>query len=76
MAPAAYVAEDGLIGINGRRVPWSWEGSMPQCKEMPGQGVRSGLVGQWWSTLIEAGGREWDRGFVEGKSGKGITFET
>jgi hypothetical protein len=27
------------------------------------------------STLIEAGVREWDRGFAEGKSGKRITFE-
>jgi len=26
MAPATYVAEDGLVGINGRRGPWSSEG--------------------------------------------------
>jgi hypothetical protein len=55
MAPAAYVAEDGLSGISGRRGPWSCEGSMPQCRGMPGQGVGSGCVGLG-STLIEAGG--------------------
>jgi hypothetical protein len=32
-------------------------------------------VGGWVGTLIEAGGRMLDRGFVEGKLGKGITFE-
>jgi hypothetical protein len=32
-------------------------------------------VGRWVSTLIEAGGGGWDRGFSEGKLGKGITFE-
>jgi hypothetical protein len=31
-----------LSGINGRRGPWSWEGLMPQCRGMPGQGGRSG----------------------------------
>jgi hypothetical protein len=28
MAPAAYVVEDGLSCINGRRGPWSYEGSI------------------------------------------------
>jgi hypothetical protein len=32
-------------------------------------------VGGWGSTLIEAGRGGWDRGFPEGKLGKGITFE-
>jgi hypothetical protein len=32
-------------------------------------------VGGWGSTLIEAGGGGWDRGFAERKPGKGITFE-
>jgi hypothetical protein len=26
MAPAPYVAEDGLVGHQGRRGPWSYEG--------------------------------------------------
>jgi hypothetical protein len=41
---------------------------MLQCREMPGQGSRS-----WW--VCEQGEGEWDRGFSEGKTGKGITFE-
>jgi hypothetical protein len=32
MAPAAYVAEDGLSVINERRGPWYCEGSMSQCR--------------------------------------------
>jgi hypothetical protein len=35
---------------------------------MPGPGSRSGWVG-------ELGEEEWERGFLEGKPGKGITFE-
>jgi hypothetical protein len=47
MAPAAYVEEDGLIrDFTGRRGPWSLEGSMPQCRGMPGQGSGSGWVGE------------------------------
>jgi hypothetical protein len=57
-----------LLDINGRRGSWSYEGSMPQCRGMPGQGSRSGWVGEQWE-----GG--WNRGFSEGKLGKGITFE-
>jgi hypothetical protein len=33
-------------------------------------------MGGWGSTIIEAEGKKgWDRGFAEGKLGKGITFE-
>jgi hypothetical protein len=32
-------------------------------------------VGGWGTTLIEAGGGGVDREFVEGKLGRGITFE-
>jgi hypothetical protein len=56
------------LNINGRRDPWAWEGLMPQCRRMPGQGSVSGWV-------CEQGEGEWDRGFSEGKPGKGITFE-
>ena len=41
---------------------------MPQCTGMPGQGSRSGLVS-------EQGKGGWDKGFSEGKPGKGIKFE-
>jgi hypothetical protein len=68
MAPAAYVAEDGLVGHQWEERPWvlSCEGSMPQCRGMPGPGSRSGWVGE------QGGGG--DRGFSEGKPGKVITF--
>jgi hypothetical protein len=65
MAPAAYVAEDGLV-ISGRRDPWSCEGLMPQCRGMPGPGSR------WVGEQGEEGA---GRGFSEGKPGKGITFK-
>jgi hypothetical protein len=72
MALAAYVAEDGLVGHQWRRGLWSCEGSMPQCREMPGSGSRSGWVCErGWGV----GGGVGDRGFSEGKLGKGITFE-
>jgi hypothetical protein len=57
-----------LLDINGRIVPWSYEGSMPQCRRMPGQESRSG-----WVDAQGKGG--WDRGFLEGKPRKGLTFE-
>jgi hypothetical protein len=41
---------------------------MPQCRGLPGSGSRSGWVG-------EQGEQGWNRGFLEGKLGKGITFE-
>jgi hypothetical protein len=62
MASAANVAENGLV--SGRRGPWSWEGSMPQSREMPGQESGSGQVG-------EQGEEGWDRGFSEGKPQRG-----
>jgi hypothetical protein len=53
MAPAAYVAEDGLLGINGRRGPWFHEGLMPQYRVIERWEAK---VGGWGSTLIDAGG--------------------
>jgi hypothetical protein len=41
---------------------------MRQYRGMPGLGIRSGWIGE------QEEGRE-DRGFLEGKLGKGITFE-
>jgi hypothetical protein len=51
--------------INGRRGPRFCEGSMPQYRAM--SGPRMGGLG--------AGGGGEDKGFLEGKLGKGITFE-
>jgi hypothetical protein len=56
------------LDISGRRGPWSYEGSMPQYRGMPGPGSGSGWVGEQG----EGGG---DREFSEKKLGKGITFE-
>ena len=57
-----------LSVINGRRGPWSCEGSMPQYRGMLGPGSWSGWVGEQGEV-----GRE--RGFSKQKLGKGITFE-
>jgi hypothetical protein len=43
-----------LWDINERRGPRSCEGSMPQCREMPGQGSRS----KWVSEQGEGGGMQ------------------
>jgi hypothetical protein len=57
-----------LWDINGRRDPWSFEGSVSKYRGMLGSGSRSGWVG-------DQGEVGWDRSFSEGKRGKGITFE-
>jgi hypothetical protein len=49
--------------INIRRDPWSCEGYVPQCREIPGPGSRSGCVGEQG----EAGGE----GHLGGKTRKG-----
>jgi hypothetical protein len=54
--------------INGRRGPWSCEGSMSQYRGMPGPGMGVGGLGS-------RGRGKGDRGFSEGKLRKGITFE-
>jgi hypothetical protein len=58
-----------LLIISGRGGSWSYEDLVLQCRGLPGQGSRSGWVGEQ-----EEGGR--DRVFLEEKPGKGITFET
>jgi len=64
-----------LLGLNGRKGLWSYEGSIPQCRGMPGQGSRREWMGGWGNNLVEAGGGRGDRGFLERKLEKGITFE-
>ena len=59
-----------LLDINGKRGPGSCEGSMPQCRGMPGQGMGvGGLVSSGWGDGIGF------FFFLEGKPGKGVTFE-
>ena len=64
MASDAYVAEDGLVDHQWEETPWSYEGSMPQCRGMPGPGSGSGWV-------VEQGYWGVDRGFSEGETRKG-----
>ena len=47
--------------INGKRNTWSCEGSMPQCKGMPGLESESGCVGEQGE---KEGGKR--RGFLDG----------
>jgi hypothetical protein len=69
MALAAYVAEDGLVGHQWEERPLALQRLyMPQYRGMPGPGSRSGWIGE------QGEGGE-NRGFSEGKPGKGITFE-
>jgi len=65
---AVYIAEDGLVGHQWEERSRSCEGPMPQYRGVSGPGSGSGWVGKQG----EAGG---DRGFSEGKLGKGIKFE-
>jgi hypothetical protein len=45
VALAIYVAEDGLVCHQGRRGPWSCEGSRPQYRGMLGPGMGVGGLG-------------------------------
>jgi hypothetical protein len=67
MALAAYLAEDVLLGHQWEESLLSCEGPVPQCRAMPGPGNRSGCVGKQ--------GKGGGDGGLEGKPGKGITFE-
>ena len=67
MALAKYVAEDGQVGHQWEEKPLICEGSIPQYSGMPGP--RMGVSG------LGSRGRGGDEGFLEGKLGKGITFE-
>jgi hypothetical protein len=66
VALAIFVAEDGLVVINGRRGPWCCECSMPQDRRMLGSGI--GVCG-FGSRGVGVSG------FSEGKLGKGVTFK-
>jgi hypothetical protein len=57
MAPATYVAEDGLGGYQWNQRHLICEGWMPQHRGMPGQEIGNGWIGEQRCV----GGR--DRGF-------------
>jgi hypothetical protein len=46
MAPAAYAAEDGLVGHQWEESPLVREGSMHQYRRMQEPGSESGWVGE------------------------------
>ena len=70
MTPATCIVEDSLVWLQ-------WEGSRlflwrPDASEKgDARGVRQEWVGGWGSTLLEANGRGFGRGFCEGETGKG-----
>jgi len=74
MAPAAYVAEDGLVGHQWEERPWSCEGSMPQCRGMSWWGGRKGVIGEGEHPYRQRGGG-WNRILMNGKLRKEIKFE-
>jgi hypothetical protein len=64
-----------LLDINGRRGFWSCESSMPSIGECNGrEAVRNVWVGGAASPQKQVRGGQ-NRGFLEWKPGKGITFE-
>jgi len=76
MAPTAYVAEDGLVGHQmGGEALGPAKAGPPKCRGMSGQGGGKAGMDGWGNTLIEEGERGCDKGFMNEKPGKGITFE-
>jgi hypothetical protein len=62
-----------VLSINGKRGPWSWEDSTPECRRMSVRGGRVGArVGEH---PHKSRGRDGIGGVPEWKLGKGITFE-
>jgi len=63
-----------LLGVNGTGSPWSCQKldpfSVGECQGREGR-WEGGWLGRG-NTLIEEGGREWDRGLMDGKLEKAI----
>jgi hypothetical protein len=62
MAPAAYVAEMSLLGINAMRDPWSCVARCSIVGEC--QGGKAGIGGYVEEHTHRNRGREWDSSFV------------
>jgi hypothetical protein len=70
MAPATYVAEDCFIMHQGQvRHLFTWKFDASEKENF--RGMRRKWVDGWGSTLLEAKGRGWSRGFMERRPGKG-----
>ena len=63
MAPAAYVAEDGLVEHQWKERPLGLKMLDTQCRGIPGQGIGNGWVGM-------QGEGEGERGFQKGNKEK------
>jgi len=74
LAPAAYIAEDGLVGHQWEENPLVLPRLNPQCRGMPGKREKGCVVG-CGNTLIEEEVGGWVREVMNRKQGKGITFE-
>jgi len=73
MAPAEYVAEDGLVGHQRKGKPLVLPRLDPQCRGMLGR--QKGRVDGEGNTLIGEGeGEGIGRGLINRKLRKGITF--
>ena len=75
MAPAAYVTEDGLIRYQWEERPLILDplkAQYPIVQEF--QGGEAGVCG-WGTSSSKQGEGKQDRGFLEGKPGKGITLK-
>jgi len=62
-----------LLSTNRRRRPWTWQGWILQSRGMSEDGREEGS-GEGKHPYRRRGGG-WDRGFMAGKLGKGITSE-
>jgi len=56
-----------MLGNNGRRRPWSWQGLMTQCRGISGQGGRKGWVAE--NPHRNSGEVGWNSSFVEEQAG-------
>ena len=69
MAPAVYVAEDGLVGHQWVKRPLMCEGSMPQCREF--EGGEAGVGGLVREHPHRSKGGGWNKEVPVEKTGKG-----
>jgi hypothetical protein len=75
MAPATYVAEDGLICYQREGRPLVLR-RLDALAKKDARAVRQKLLCGWRSTLLEVNWREvWDGTFAEGKLPRGLPFE-
>jgi len=75
MAAAAYVVEDGLVGHQWEEKPLVLSRLNAPVEGMSGLGRWEEAGGRVGEHPYRRRGRGWDRRFMNGKTGKGITSE-